>query len=236
MTQLPQGSTQQGSTQNRRRAHPWFAKYYSRVAVAMDRGGLAQYRRRLLEGLSGQVAEIGPGNGMNFRQYPREVAMLVAVEPEPTLRARARQAAQEVSQNAEPPRSIKIEVVGGVAERLPLADASCDAVVVSLVLCSVPDQQAAFREVHRILRPGGEFRFMEHVRSQGRVAALGQRALDATIRPTLCGGCRCARETAAAVAAAGFEISELSRFRFPARLYLPNPTAPHVLGAARKPA
>lgn len=219
-----------GATQNRRRAHPWFAKYYSRVAVAMDRGGLAEYRRRMLEGLSGEVVEIGPGNGMNFRQYPPEVTRLVAVEPEPTLRARARQAADEVSQKTH------IVVIGGVAERMPLSDASCDAVVVSLVLCSVPDQRAAFREVRRILRPGGEFRFMEHVRSQGRVAALGQRALDATIRPTLCGGCRCARETAEAVAAAGFEISELSRFRFPARIILPNPTAPHALGFARKPA
>lgn len=225
-----------GPTQNPRRAHPWFAKYYSRVAVAMDRGGLAEYRRRLLAGLSGEVVEIGPGNGMNFRQYPREVTRLVAVEPEPTLRARARQTADELSQNAVSSSSIKIEVIGGVAERLPLADASCDAVVVSLVLCSVPDQQAAFREVHRILRPGGEFRFMEHVRSQGRAAALGQRALDATIRPSLCGGCRCARETGEAVAAAGFEVSELSRFRFPERIYLPNPTASHVLGYARKPA
>ena len=213
-----------------RRAHPWFAKFYSRVSVAMDRGGLAEYRRRLLEGLSGEVVEIGPGNGLNFRHYPAEVTRLVAVEPEPTLRARARQAAHEVSQK------VQIEVIGGVAEQMPLADASCDAVVVSLVLCSVPDQQAAFDEVQRVLRPGGEFRFMEHVRSQGRAAALGQRALDATVWPLFGAGCHCSRETGEAVSAAGFEISTLSHFRFPPRLYLPDPTASHVLGLARKPA
>ncbi|HZU58063.1 MAG TPA: class I SAM-dependent methyltransferase [Actinocrinis sp.] len=219
-----------------RRAHPWFAKYYSRVSVAMDRGGLAQYRRRLLEGLSGEVAEIGPGNGLNFRHYPVEVTRLVAVEPEPTLRAKARQAADEVARSTGSSGNIKIEVIGGVAERMPLADASCDAVVVSLVLCSVPDQQAALDEVRRVLRPGGEFRFMEHVRSQGRAAAWGQRVLDATVWPLLGAGCHCSRETGAAVSAAGFEISALSRFRFPPRLYLPDPTASHVLGLARKPA
>lgn len=225
MTQTPPSSTQ-----NPRRAHPWFAKYYTRISVAMDRGGLAEYRRRLLDGLSGEVVEIGPGNGLNFRHYPAEVTRLVAVEPEPTLRAKARQAAHEVSQK------VRIEVIGGVAERMPLADASCDAVVVSLVLCSVPDQQAAFNEVRRVLRPGGEFRFMEHVRSQGRAAAWGQRALDATVWPLLGAGCHCGRETGEAVSAAGFEISTLSRFRFPPRLYLPDPTASHVLGLARKPA
>ena len=222
--------TSPSATQYRRRAHPWFAKFYSRVSVAMDRGGLAQYRSRLLEGLSGEVVEIGSGNGLNFRHYPPEVTRLVAVEPEPTLRAMARQAADQVSQD------VHIEVVGGVAEQMPLADASCDAVVVSLVLCSVPDQQAAFNEVRRVLRPGGEFRFMEHVRSRSRAAAVGQRALDATVWPLLGAGCHCSRETGEAVAAAGFEISTLSRFRFPPRLYLPDPTASHVLGLARKPA
>ncbi|HEU5428592.1 MAG TPA: class I SAM-dependent methyltransferase [Actinocrinis sp.] len=215
---------------SRRRAHPWFAKFYSRVSVAMDRGGLAQYRSRLLDGLSGEVVEIGPGNGLNFRHYPPEVTRLVAVEPEPTLRALARQAADRVSQD------VHIEVVGGVAEQMPLADASCDAVVVSLVLCSVPDQQAAFNEVRRVLRPGGEFRFMEHVRSRSRAAALGQRALDATVWPLLGAGCHCSRETGEAVAAAGFQVSTMDRFRFPPRRYLPDPTASHVLGLARKPA
>lgn len=230
MTQTPAGSAN-----GRRREHPWFARFYPRISEAMDRAGMAQYRARLLDGLRGEVVEIGAGNGLNFRHYPREVTRLVAVEPEPTMRMLTRQAAQEAS----PPQAgpgPHIEVVGGVAERLPLADASCDAVVVSLVLCSVPDQKAAFAEIQRVLRPGGEFRFLEHVRSQGHVAAFGQRTLDALGWPTFGAGCHCSRATGDAVAAAGFEISTLDRFRFPARQLLPQPASPHVLGMARKAA
>jgi ubiquinone/menaquinone biosynthesis C-methylase UbiE len=223
------GASSSGSGVERRRSYPRFAKYYARVSVAMDRGGLARYRATLVEGLRGEVAEIGPGNGLNFRHYPPEVTRLLAIEPEPTMRELTRRAARSMDS----PAVVPIEVIGGVAEQLPLADESCDAVVVSLVLCSVPDQQLAFGEIRRVLRPGGEFRFLEHVRAQGRVAVWGQRALDATIRPRLCGGCRCARATGEAVAAAGFEVSSLSRFRFPP--HFPDPTAPHVIGVARKP-
>lgn len=225
MTQPPDS----GTPGERRRAHPWFARYYSRVSEAMDRAGMAAYRARLLEGLRGEVVEIGAGNGLNFRHYPAGVSRLVAVEPEPSMRLRTRQAAREVSQR------LRVAVVGGVAERLPLADASCDAVVVSLVLCSVTDQRVALAEMRRILRPGGELRFLEHVRSRGRFTALGQRALDATVWPRLGAGCHCSRDTGAALAAAGFEISVLERFRFP-ELRLPQPTAPHVIGRARKAA
>lgn len=225
MTSQPPDSAQAGE---RRRAHPWFAKYYSRVSVAMDRAGMAAHRARLLEGLHGEVAEVGAGNGLNFRHYPGTVTRLVAVEPEPSMRMRAGRAAREL------PQGPAIEVVAGLAERLPLADASCDAVVASLVLCSVPDQQAALAEICRVLRPGGEFRFLEHVRSSGRLGALSQLALDATVWPRLGAGCHCARDTGAAVAAAGFRISALDRFRFPQAACLPQPSAPHVIGRATK--
>ncbi|MBS2964919.1 class I SAM-dependent methyltransferase [Actinocrinis puniceicyclus] len=223
-----------------RREHPWFAAFYSRVSVSMERGGMAAYRARLLEGLHGEVVELGPGNGLNFRHYPAAVTRLVAVEPEPNMRERARKAvhaeqavhAAREAQGAQPPGT-RIEVIGGVAERLPLADASCDAVVASLMLCSVSQQETVLAEVERVLRPGGEFRFLEHVRSLNRVAALGQRALDATIWPRLGAGCHCARQTGEAVVASGLELRALDRFRFPPTP-LAGPSAPHVLGIARK--
>ena len=114
-----------------------------------------EHRRKLLEGLSGRVIEVGAGNGLNFSLYPHTVEKVVAVEPEPTLREAAREEAKEAQ--------VEIEVVDGVASELPAEDASYDAVVASLVLCSVRDQAEALAEMRRVLKPGGELRFYEHV-------------------------------------------------------------------------
>jgi len=219
------------------RAHPLFASWYPKAAAANDRSGFARYRVRLLEGLRGEVAEIGPGSGLNFPHYPAEVTRVVAVEPEPRLRELARQVARELRERWEPdgPGGPQIKLVGGVVEDLPLPDAGFDAVVVSLALCSVHDQPAALAEIRRVLRPGGQFRFLEHVRARRPAAALAQRALDATVWPLIGAGCRCARRTEQAVAAAGFELAEPERFRFPASGFVPRPTAPHVLGSAIRP-
>ncbi|MBW3618646.1 MAG: class I SAM-dependent methyltransferase [Actinobacteria bacterium] len=189
----------------------------------MEDGGLAEHRARLLEGLSGEVLEVGAGNGMNFRHYPPSVTRVLAVEPEPYLRRQAQRNAAEAG--------VPVEVVDGVAGELPVPDRSYDAVVCSLVLCSVPDQRAALVDVRRALRRGGELRFFEHVVSPGRPLATVQRALDATVWPLVAGGCHAARDTASAIEAAGFELVELDRFRFPAGP-VPAPTAPHILGRA----
>ena len=118
----------------------------------------------------------------------------------------------------------------GTADALPVPDASVDAAVVSQVLCSVPDQASALAELRRVLRPGGELRFYEHVLLAPQAARV-QRALDATVWPHPVGNCHLSRDTAAAIAAAGFEVRELRRFRFG-----PPPAAPHILGAATAPA
>lgn len=105
-----------------------------------------------------------------------------------------------------------------------------DVAVVSLVLCSVPDQHRALTEVRRVLRPGGELRFFEHVRAATRGL---QRVLDATVWPLVGGGCHAARSIVAAITGAGFDIEDVDAFRFPVtRVALP--TSPHVLGVARR--
>lgn len=124
-----------------------------------------------------------------------------------------------------------MRLVDGRAERLPADDASVDAAVVSLVLCSVEDVDRALAEIRRVLLPAGELRFYEHVRAETPALARGQRALD-LVWPRFVGGCHTSRETLAAIERAGFTIERVRRFRFlPTPLALP--VAPHIVGVAR---
>jgi len=169
------------------------------------------------------MVEVGPGNGINFEHYPGSVSELVAVEPEPHLRRAAERAARSLE--------LEIRVVAGVADGLPVESGSADAVVVAGVLCSVPDQTAALTEFQRVLRPGGELRFYEHVRSRRPGFARFQ-DLSALVWPRLMGGCEPNRQTLAAIEGAGFRIEHCRGFGFPAdaRAY---PVLPRILGAAR---
>src|SRR5215212_6013048 len=106
--------------------HPFFARFYLRMASGRKAKGEDEYRRRLLAGLSGRVIEVGAGNGLNFPCYPDTVERVLAVEPEPLLREAATKAARDAS--------VVIEVVDGVSGRLPAIDESFDAGVASLVL------------------------------------------------------------------------------------------------------
>jgi ubiquinone/menaquinone biosynthesis C-methylase UbiE len=203
--------------------HPVFARLYPAVGKAMERGGMDQRRQTLLTGVSGNVIEIGAGDGLNFPHYPPTVTHVLAVEPEPHLRRLSRDAANHAP--------VPIEVVDGLAEQIPSTDGSADAVVVSLVLCSVPAQAAALREIRRVLKPGGQLRFLEHVRADTPGLVRVQRVLDATIWPRLAGGCHTGRDTAAAIEKAGFTINRLDRYLFPAAR---TPVSFHVLGTATR--
>jgi len=205
--------------------HPIFARLYERISVNADRRGADRHRTELLADLEGRVIEVGAGNGRNFAHYPGSVTEVLAVEPEARLRESALRAAEEAS--------VPIRVVAGVADRLPAEDASIDAGIASLVLCTVRDQDAALAELRRVIRPGGELRFYEHVVSRRPGAARIERALDATIYPHLSGGCHLARDTFAAIERAGFQVRSSRRFPFgPSAL---GPQVAHILGAASAP-
>jgi ubiquinone/menaquinone biosynthesis C-methylase UbiE len=161
---------------------------------------------------------------LNFPHYPPGVTQVVAVEPEDYLRGRAQQAAGRAP--------VPITVADATADQLPFPDQSFDAAVASLVLCSVPEQATALGELRRVVRPGGELRFYEHVRPNNpRKAALWQRLDDWNIWPRLAGGCHCARDTEHAIRQAGFAVERCRRFPFKGGPV----TAPHILGLARRP-
>jgi ubiquinone/menaquinone biosynthesis C-methylase UbiE len=206
-------------------ARPRFARMYLRSAASAEERGATGHRRRVLEGLRGTVVEIGAGHGLNFSLYPAEVSEVVAIEPEPTLRSHAETAAESAT--------VPIRVLAGVADGLPLEDESADAVVASLVLCSVPDQQRALAEIRRVLRPDGELRFYEHVIPHCQPKRLLLQVIDRSgLWPALAGGCHPARDTTEAIMRAGFDIEEIERFGFSAQRF--QPLIPHILGVARR--
>lgn len=206
--------------------HPLFARAYARVGGRAEQRGQAGHRRALLAGLCGRVLELGAGNGLNFPYYPVAVSEVVAVEPESYLRERATEAAARAP--------VSVRVVPGLADGLPFETASFDAAVASLVLCSVPDQERALAELFRVIHPGGELRFYEHVVARRPLPRLAQRAADAdaALWPRLGGGCHLARDTAAAINRVGFVIECCQRFAFAP---MPLVALPHIRGVARRP-
>lgn len=206
-------------------SRPLFARMFVRFAQLADERGAADSRRELLQGLVGRIIEIGAGHGRNFRLYPQTVTEVVAVEPEDNLRALAREAADHAR--------VPIRVLSGFAEDLPEEDASFDAGVVSLVLCSVADQRVVLSEMLRVIRPGGELRFYEHVKAPDSFLARVQRVAD-LFWPRLGAGCHLSRDTRTEIERAGFEIESCREFSFrPTPLMWP--ASPHILGVARRP-
>lgn len=168
--------------------------------------------------------EIGAGQGRNLRHYPATVTEVVAIEPEDTLRAAAERTAASAP--------VPVRLVAGHAGELPSRDGEFDAVVFSLVLCSVPDVPAALAEAARVLRPGGELRFYEHVRSGRRLFATLEDAVTPLWRRAA-GGCRPNRDTEAALRRAGFVLGNVDRFGFAFTALAPR--VAHILGTATRP-
>ena len=178
----------------------------------------------MLGGLRGRVIEVGSGDGRSFEFYPPAVTGILAVEPDPTARAAAEERA--------PSARVPIEVVEGIAGALPAGDESFDAAVVMGVLCSVPDPAAALQELRRVLVPGGELRFWEHVRSRNALFRGFQRATDSLFWTKALGGCETTRDTESSIRAAEFEFVALDH-GFHSSSLLTISCAPYVLGIAR---
>lgn len=196
-----------------------YAAGFDFVQGRMERRGVAEYRRRVTEGLTGEVLEIGAGTGRNFRYYD-EGARVVALEPDASMRERARRRASRAR--------VPVEVVEGDAQRLPFDDGSFDAAVVSQVLCSIPDPGRALAELRRVLRPGGILKFYEHVRAEEPELAARQ---ERWARPwrVVARGCNLDRRSLTLIQSAGFEVDRAEAFAQPG---LPRIVQPHIFGVA----
>jgi ubiquinone/menaquinone biosynthesis C-methylase UbiE len=202
--------------------HPIFARLFDRLSRVME-AEAGPYREEMLAGLSGTVVEVGAGNGINFSHYPAGVDQVIALEPEPYMRAKAEAAAAAAA--------IPVTVQDATADALPVESGQADAVIASLVLCSVPDPRSALAELRRVVKPGGELRFLEHVRADGEGKARFQRTLDRSgLWPLVGGGCHCSRDTVGAIEAAGFTVTKVRRVELGPGWLITNP---HVLGAAQ---
>jgi ubiquinone/menaquinone biosynthesis C-methylase UbiE len=202
----------------RRGGHPVFAALYDPIGASMERRWMGARRRRLLAGARGAVLEIGGGTGANLVHY-RDVDRVTIAEPDPFMRSRIGPKLQD--------SRVPVDVSSAGAEALPFPDGSFDTVVSTLVLCTVPDQEAVLEEIRRVLRPGGRLLFIEHVRAAGSMARWQDR-LEPLWRRLL-GGCHPNRDTVAAIEGAGFEMETFESF------YPPDPLSgltPHVQGSA----
>ncbi|MGX9213971.1 class I SAM-dependent methyltransferase [Mycobacteroides abscessus subsp. abscessus] len=188
---------------------------------------IKELRAENLRGLTGHVLEVGAGIGSNFLLYPNTVTAVTALEPESRLRPQAEDAATGAA--------IPVTVTAGVFEDLAVTgEDRFDAVVCSLVLCSVGDPDRAAAQAFEVLKPGGEVRFFEHVAHDGALG-LVQRAVDATFWPRLFGNCHTHRDTLAAIERAGFTIEE-RRDDWLKVMGIPMPSSSIVIGRAVKPA
>ena len=188
-----------------------------------DAGEVDERRKSMLGELEGTVVEIGAGAGANMSAYPPGIR-LIAVEPNPYMHSYLLAEAEQYG--------VDVELTADRGERLPIVSDSADAVVITLVLCSVDEPEAMLREVFRVLKPGGRLVFVEHVAAP---AGTGLRRAQRLVRPlwkVIGDGCHPDRETWRTLERAGFV--DLDYERLEADVPIPI-VRPHIAGTARKP-
>jgi ubiquinone/menaquinone biosynthesis C-methylase UbiE len=170
---------------------------------ALGRAEYNNIRGRVTEGLAGDVLEIGFGSGLNVPHYPQGVQQVMAVEPSMVARGLA---AERVKR-----RGVPVEYIGIDGQRLQLASASVDHVLITWTMCTIPDTESALREMHRVLRTGGQLHFAEHGRSPDADVARWQDRLT-PLQSLAFGGCRLNRPIESLIANAGFDIVQMKNY------------------------
>ncbi|HSB84893.1 MAG TPA: methyltransferase domain-containing protein [Ilumatobacteraceae bacterium] len=199
-----------------------FALTYDRQMAKVERAGLRAFREGLLAGAGGRVLEIGGGTGANLPFYGPAVESLTITEPEPPMLRRLERRVREQAPST--------AVLRAPAEDLPFENATFDVAVSTLVLCGVDDQPRALRELRRVLRPGGQLLFMEHVRSDDSRLARRQDRMNGISR--FVAGCECNRPTLDSIRAAGFTVTHVEITAMPKA---PSFVRPLIVGTATSP-
>jgi SAM-dependent methyltransferase len=196
-----------------------FAALYDPLSERWEAKHGAALKRELLANASGRVLEIGVGTGRSFPHYP-VLDELIGVEPSEPMRRRAQQRAVELGRD--------VKLLDAPGERLPFENDTFDTVVSFAVLCSVDDPRRVLAEIHRVLRPGGRFVFLEHIRSDDPKLAQRQDRLE---RPWgwIAGGCHPNRRTLEEIEAAGFTTLDVDHEELP---HVPRLVRPNVKGVA----
>jgi SAM-dependent methyltransferase len=204
--------------------NPFFARLWT-VMSAHETDAIRRLRRENLAGLNGRVLEVGAGTGTNFEFYPDTVSEVVAVEPE----RRLADVAQQAAATAPVPVTVSTDTV---EQYMASGREPFDGVVCSLVLCSIEDPESVLRELHSLLRPEGELRYLEHIAGSGARAGL-QKFADATFWPRMLGNCHTHRHTERAITGAGFAVSGARR-EWTMPRWVPLPVAEFAIGRAVK--
>jgi SAM-dependent methyltransferase len=199
-----------------------FAAVYDPFLWAGEQAGVRLLRRELLGQARGFTVEIGGGTGLNLPYYPDDLDELVLAEPDPPMHARIEKRLRRSDR-------LRARIVEAPAERLPFPDRSVDTVVSTFVLCTVEVPELALREIVRVLRPDGQFLFLEHVRSRSTRLASWQDRLAEPWRH-FARGCRCNRATAELIATCGLVLDDVREGSWRA---MPPIVRPLIAGRAR---
>jgi len=202
-----------------------FSYFYDSVMDASEQACLQQWREELLKKVSGNVLEIGSGTGANLKFYSSDIKQLILSEPDKNMRK------QLMNKTADWP-NLNIKVTSSTAEQINADDASFDFVVSALVCCSVVNLDATLNEIKRVLKPGGNLVFMEHVAAK---AGTRRRKWQQRLNPLwryLAGNCHLNRETENAIENAGFIINNITRESMRKAIPVARPT---IRGTATKP-
>jgi ubiquinone/menaquinone biosynthesis C-methylase UbiE len=181
----------------------------------------SRYKQQLFAGLTGTVLEIGPGTGVNLRYLNPETVRWIGVEPNAFMEPYIREEASRLH--------MQVEIRSGTADNLPLPDSSADAVISTLVLCCVPNQQRSLQELLRVLKPGGKLVFLEHVAAPPGTRLRRMQTLVTPLWKRLGDGCRPNLETWRDLERAGFGKVSYERIVAPLPI-----VSPQIAGVATK--